>query len=143
VAEQAHLEHCATVYGHTTPAAGSTTYFNQGYGWSSYAADGTRLGTIVTPLYVQPQVAVPPGGGTWKPINAQTILSAPLTTNLYMNAFTGESDTVRTLVHEWYHQNHDTASEGADVKAANEAAAKAAGAAAQAAFNADGGASCK
>lgn len=69
-------------------------------------------------------------------------MDSPKHTDMYMLAYTQDKYTVRDLVHEWYHQNHDVVGESVETFRANEANAKAAGEAAEQAYVSDNGAKC-
>lgn len=135
---QEHLTACAKIYGNTAPNPKFQTYFTQNYGWGSKLSTGGN-DTAQTPTDAAPTKAPP--GGPWTALNGVTFYSLNYT-DLFMNAYTSNAQTVDTLVHEWYHQNHDFIGESQAQADANEQAAHNAGLAAEAAYNANNGASC-
>jgi hypothetical protein len=140
--QQDHAKHCAAVYGNTSEKAGYHTSFLPKYGWSWRTAEGVATGEFRT-SDSQPPADSPTPGGRWQSLNGHTTLVDPLDTELFMPAYTSEAQMVETLAHEWYHQNHDVATEDANQRQANENAATAAGQAAEAAYKSDNGAKCQ
>jgi hypothetical protein len=139
--EQSHLINCAKAYGSVSPLY--TTNFTHNYAWVSYSTTtGLPIAHVVKPTETAPGKD-PPGGGNWFMVEATTYyMDSPKHTDMYMLAYTQDKYTVRDLVHEWYHQNHDVVGESVETFRANEANAKAAGEAAEQAYVSDNGAKC-
>lgn len=144
IQEQTHLENCAKIYGNILPKSGFQTNFTSDYGWTSDYSTGLPAKHLTTTTDTPPPVSeIPPGGGSWLIIGASTYVDqTPLRTDIYMASYTTVADMVRTLAHEWYHQNHDVAGESDAIKSANESSAQALGVQAEAAYKSDNGAKC-
>ena len=99
--------------------------------------------TNISPDRFSPPTPVPSGATGWVGLNGITNgIPGTSSTLIFKNAYVSEAQTVDTITHEWYHQNHDFGGETADQAKANEQAAAAAGRAAMAAYLADNGARC-
>lgn len=142
--QQTHLENCAKIYGNISPKSGFLTNFTSEYGWSSDSSVGLPLKHLITATDTPPPASeIPPGGGDWLIIGASTYIDkTPLRTDIYMASYTTDADMVKTLSHEWYHQNHDIVGESDAVRSANEAAAQALGVQAETAYKSDNGKKC-
>lgn len=145
--QQQHFIKCAEVYGQTSPNSKFTTNFTSDYGWSYYSsATGLPVAHETTTTDNAPtQAPSGAGAGEWRYVGASTYYQeAPFHTDLYMYAYPASQPavTVRTLVHEWYHQNHNVPGESPAQLKIDENNAGTAGQNAYNAYVADNGAKC-